>query len=71
MSQKSFADYDKTIDYKDYQAGYAGAVERARKLDELADASGKPGGNPTTGVYELTESIVPRSPEVPREKPAR
>jgi RloB-like protein len=51
--------YDKKVDYETYRAGYERAVTRARKLDELAAVIGEPGRNPTTGVYKLTETIVP------------
>ena len=33
--------------------------ERGR-VDELATEVGEPGRNPKTGIYKLTESIVPR-----------
>ena len=51
--------YDKKVDFEVYQAGYGRAVDRARKLDELAESVGEPGKNPTSGVYKLTESIAP------------
>ena len=50
-------DYDKSLDFSLVQDGYYYAVERARRLDEDAEAIGEPGGDPTTGVWRLTESI--------------
>lgn len=52
--------YIKNVDYTVYREGYEMAVERAKGLDALAADVGEPGRNPTTGVYRLTESIVPR-----------
>ena len=60
MLKRLVADYDKNVDYEVYRIGYDKAAERARKLDELAAKVGEPGRNPTTGVYKLTETIVPR-----------
>lgn len=59
MLKRLVADYDKNIDYKTYQNSHEKAVERARKLDVLAEEVGEPGRNPTTGAYKLTETIVP------------
>ena len=59
MLRNFIAGYDKNVDLQDYQKGYEKAVERARKLDELAGVVGEPGKNPTTSVYKLTEMIAP------------
>ena len=63
---KSFVpNYDKRVDYSDYQGGYERARARARKLDELAQSINDLGMNPTTGVYLLTEAIVTPEPVPP------
>lgn len=59
MLKTHVADYDKKVDFGIYKDGYTKAVERARSLAKLADSIGEPGRNPTTGVYELTEKIIP------------
>jgi hypothetical protein len=38
-------------------AGYDDAVRRAKQLDNLAEHADRPGRNPTTDVYVLTEII--------------
>jgi hypothetical protein len=60
MLKKFVANYDKNVDYEVYRIGYEKAAERARRLDERAAEVGEPGRNPTTGIYKLTETIVPR-----------
>jgi hypothetical protein len=59
MLKTHVADYDKKVDFGIYKDGYTKAVERARSLTKLAESIGEPGRNPTTGVYELTEKIIP------------
>lgn len=59
LLKKLVPDYDKHIDFSRYVEGYPDAVVRARSLDDLAQRVGTPGHNPTTNVYELTESILP------------
>jgi len=59
MLKKLVADYDKSVNYTDYHAGYEQAVKRAKRLDELAKVANEPGMNPTTGVYRLTIVIAP------------
>lgn len=49
--------YQKDADFVLLAQGYEAAVERARRLDEMAEQEGHPGRNPTTGVWRLTESI--------------
>jgi hypothetical protein len=53
--------YDKHVSFVDYRDGYTRAVQRARSLDQLAESVSEPGRNPTTGVYVLTELIIPPS----------
>lgn len=55
--RKFLADYDKHVDFERLVSGYMDAVERARRLDEMANEEGDNGRNPTTGVWRLTESI--------------
>jgi hypothetical protein len=38
-----------------------GAIDRVRQLDKRHEANGKPGANPSTGVYRLVELIRPFS----------
>jgi hypothetical protein len=57
MLSQHVPDYDKGVNYADYKDGYPQAVIRARRQNQrLIDAS-SPGGNPSTNVHELTESI--------------
>jgi hypothetical protein len=49
--------YNKVVEFTEYSAGYPRAVARAKRMDETAQSCGKPGQNPTTGVYRLTELI--------------
>jgi hypothetical protein len=55
--EKLIPEYDKRVDYSDYEAGYSDAVRRAKKLTEQAERVGDPIYNPSTGVYRLTEMI--------------
>lgn len=55
--KKSIPNYDKGIQFKDYQDSYADAIKRARSLDENAESDGEPGRNPSTGVWRLVQSI--------------
>jgi hypothetical protein len=57
MLKQHIPDYGKHVDYSDYQAGYGDAVDRARRLEEDAVADSDEDRNPTTGVWQLTESI--------------
>jgi len=67
MLRDHVAGYDKHVNFDDYRDGYQKAVQRAKSLDQLAESMGEPGRNPTTGVYVLTEKIIPppASPAVP------
>ncbi|HYO51384.1 RloB family protein [Archangium sp.] len=55
--QRHLPGYDKALDFARLHPGYSEAVRRAQRLDEDAERQEKPGRNPTTGVYRLTESI--------------
>ena len=57
MMKKHIPNYDKHVDYSDYQAGYDEAVKRATRLEEVAKLDSDEGRNPTTGVWRLTKSI--------------
>jgi hypothetical protein len=59
MLKHHVAGYDKLVNFDDYRDGYQRAVQRARFLDQLAESIGDPRRNPTTGVYVLTEMIIP------------
>jgi hypothetical protein len=49
--------YEKKLDFPKLRPGHENAVRRAQALDAEAQRQGRPGRNPTTGVYRLTESI--------------
>jgi hypothetical protein len=49
--------YDKVLDFAKMHDGYVEAVRRAQGLDAEATHHERPGRNPTTGVYRLTEVI--------------
>lgn len=49
--------YDKHVNFADYEAGLAVAIKRSKALDKLAKAAGEPDRNPTTGIYRLVEEI--------------
>jgi hypothetical protein len=55
--QGHLVDYDKVLDFRKLRDGYAEAVRRAQALDTAATHHDRPGRNPTTGVYQLTEVI--------------
>ena len=62
MLKAHVAGYDKHskhVDFDDYRDGYPKAVQGAKALDQLAERIREPGKNPTTGVYLLTEKIIP------------
>lgn len=50
-------DYEKALDYARMRGAYSSAVGKARDLDVAAARDKRPGANPTTGVYRLTELI--------------
>ena len=49
--------YQKKVEFKTYSVGYRQAVERAERMDRMAQSIGASGRNPTTGVYQLTKVI--------------
>ncbi len=55
--KKHLTGYDKKLDFKKVHPTYEEAKTRAEALDKEAEQSGKPGRNPTTGVFRLTERI--------------
>lgn len=50
-------DYDKSVNFADYEDGYEDAVRRAKALGAYNGQTCQPGPNPSTGVHVLTESI--------------
>jgi hypothetical protein len=54
---KHIRDYRKHVRYEELAAGYPHAVERAASLERRHREAGTDGGNPSTGVYRLTERI--------------
>ena len=50
-------DYDKSVNYRNYEDGYEDAVKRAKPLGPCNLNTCQPGPNPSTGAYSLTESI--------------
>jgi len=57
MLRNHVPDYDKHVDYAMYSKGYSQAVTRAKRMNRSAGEADELERNPTTGVYELTESI--------------
>ena len=55
--RKHLPHYDKELEFAKVHVDYAAAVKRAQALDAAADRDGRTGRNPTTGVYQLTETI--------------
>lgn len=49
--------YDKALPFKRLHPMYSEAVKRARNLDRRREEAQDSGGNPSTGVYKLTELI--------------
>jgi RloB-like protein len=49
--------YDKALPFPLVHPGYSRAVQRALELDRRREEATDPGGNPSTGVYRLTEQI--------------
>lgn len=58
MLEEYVPSYDKHVSYETYAPGYPEAVQRAKRLDRLAQDAGESGRNPTTGVYQLTQQIA-------------
>lgn len=55
--QEHVPGYDKALPFKRLHPMYSEAVKRAQNLDRLRKKAQDPGGNPSTGVYQLTEII--------------
>lgn len=55
--QRHLPRYDKSLDFAKMHPHYDEAVQRAKALDREAAVHKGPGRNPTTGVYQVTESI--------------
>jgi RloB-like protein len=49
--------YEKHVRFEDVRHGYADAVLRSQALDRRHEEMNSIGGNPSTGVYRLTERI--------------
>jgi hypothetical protein len=54
---KHIRDYRKHVRYEELSKGYPDAVDRAASLERRHLEAGTDGGNPSTGVYRLTERI--------------
>lgn len=52
--------YNKHVSFGDYKDGVTAAVDRAKRLDEAAEADHDWGRNPTTGMWGLIEEIENR-----------
>ena len=57
MMEKHIAGYDKHVKFSDLERGYFDAVRRAVRLDDEAQLDKDEGRNPSTGFWQLTESI--------------
>ena len=55
--QEHIPGYDKALPFKRLHPTYSEAVKRAQNLERLREEAQDPGGNPSTGVYQLTEII--------------
>lgn len=55
--KKHLPNYDKHVRFEDVADGYPDAVRRAESLDRRHADLGSEGGNPSTGMYRLTERI--------------
>lgn len=55
--QEYLPDYQKDVPFDALRPHYEDAVARARALDHRQETAGDAGGNPSTGVYRLTERI--------------
>jgi hypothetical protein len=50
-------DYNKSVEFQDYQSGYHDAVKRSAKMIESAESENDFWRNPTTRIHLLCESI--------------
>ncbi len=55
--KRHLPEYDKALPFERVHQGYSDAVSRAQELDRRRKDAEDPGGNPSTGVYRLTERI--------------
>jgi len=55
--QRHVVGYGKALPFKLLYPAYEKAVQRAQELDRRREDADDPGGNPSTGVYRLTERI--------------
>ncbi|HYR11651.1 MAG TPA: RloB family protein, partial [Longimicrobium sp.] len=55
--RKHLPGYDKHVRFDDLSAGYADALRRGVALDRRHEEAGSPGGNPSSGMHQLTERI--------------
>lgn len=63
-----FPSYRKVLPFNQIHSGYHQAVRRARNLEQRRREADDVGGNPSTGVYRLTETIREGGkPIVPKE----
>jgi hypothetical protein len=62
--------FRKALPFGRLHPGYLTAVRRAKELDRQRERSNDPGGNPSTGVYRLTERIREGISSLPGEVPA-
>lgn len=57
LVRKQLPRYDKHLRFEDVAPGYLDAVGRANALDRRLAEVGEEGGNPSTGVFRMTERI--------------
>jgi RloB-like protein len=57
LLRKHLRQYAKIVPFDRIKEHYDTAVSRARNLDHRCESAGRPGDNPSTGVYLLTEEI--------------
>ncbi|WP_049761854.1 RloB family protein [Candidatus Korobacter versatilis] len=57
LCREHMPEYQKLVNFELLRAGYEDAVRRAGTLEKLQIQKGAPDGNPSTGVYKLTERI--------------
>lgn len=68
LLKRRFPGYQKVLPFDQIHPGYDLAVERAKILEQRRREADDVGGNPSTGVYKLTETIRQGGkPFVPRE----
>lgn len=55
--KRHLPEYEKALPFARLHPNYAEAVRRSQELDRRREDADDPGGNPSTGVYRLTERI--------------